>query len=209
VLLLADDLFCLAHDSVSMKRRLSDRVVRLGLAGALLGEQVLFRRITVGGGQLRVVDERPPPDGLAHTVMDYLRAERDVTSVRDWLLFLSRDAYQLVGQRLVREGYVRVEEVRRFLRVTTTYRPVELIRVGYPEARIGKRLRAGSDLELPDIVLAGLARATGLDAYLLKDTPPAARPFLRRLLAGLPGSLRGLIDETQAAIGDAVLNART
>lgn len=207
MLLLADDFFFVAHDSISMRRRLSDRVVRLGLAGALLGEQVLFRRITVGGGQVRVVDGRPPHDALAHTVLDHLRAEPDITSVKDWLRFLSRDAYEQVAQRLVREGHLRTKEVRRFLRVSMVYEAAEMTFAGWPESRLAKRLSSGLQVEPPDVVLGGLVEATGLDGYVLADTP-SARRYLRRLLAGLPASLRELIEETEAAVGDAVLGAR-
>ena len=97
VLLLADDFFFVAHDSISMKSRLSDRVLRLGLAGALLGEQVLFQRITVRGDRLRIVNETPPRDALAHTVLDHLRADPEITSVRDWLRFLVRQPHLPVG----------------------------------------------------------------------------------------------------------------
>jgi hypothetical protein len=77
------------------------------------------------------------------------------------------------------------------------------------ESRIASRLSMAAALEPPDIVLAGLVEATGLDAYVLADTPSYARHYLRDLLASLPPSLLELIDETAAAVGDAVLNART
>lgn len=179
VLLLADDFFFVAHDS------------------------------TMRGGHLRVVDPTPPWDALAHTVLDHLRAEPGVTSVRDWLRFLGRDAYEKVAQRLVREGHVHAREERRLLRVTMTYEPTTSTRAGWPESRLASRLSAGGALEPPDIVLAGLVTATGLDAYVLADTPPHTRPYLRRVVASLPSSLRSLVDETAAAVGDAVLNART
>jgi hypothetical protein len=209
VLLLADDFFLVAHDSISMKCRLSDRAVRLGLAGALLGEQVLFRRINVRGGRLRVVDSTPPRDALAHTVLDHLLAEPGVTSVRDWLRFLARDAYEKVSQRLVREGHVHVREERRFLRVTTVLEPTVTTRSGWPESRLASRLSKGTALEPPDVVLGGLIAATGLDAYVLADTPPHARPYLHRMVAILPPSMREVVAQTAAAVGDAVLNART
>jgi hypothetical protein len=209
VLLLADDFFFVAHDSISMKRRLSDRVVRLGLAGALLGEQVLFRRINLRGGRIRIVDPTPPRDALAHTVLDHLLAEPGVTSVHDWLRFFARDAYERVLQRLVREGHVHVREERRFLRVVTVYEPMMTSRAGWPESRLASRLRVGAALDPPDVVLAGLVAATGLDAYVLTDTPPQVRPYLRRVVASLPPSLRDVVDQTAAAVGDVVLNART
>jgi Golgi phosphoprotein 3 (GPP34) len=211
VLLLADDFFFVAHDSLSMRRRLSERAVGMGLAGALLGEQVLFKRITVRAGHLRIVDARPPRDALAHTVLDQLCAEPAVTSVRDWLRFLSRDAYEQAGQRLVREGHLSVREVRRFLRTSMAFEPTSPTRVGAPEARLAHRLSRGLHLELPDIVLAGLVSATGLDEYVLADISSKAnvRNYLRRLVGGLPDSLRDLVDETAASVGDTVLNART
>jgi hypothetical protein len=209
VFLLADDLFFVAHDSLSMRRRLSDRAVGIGLAGALLGEQVLFRRITVRGGQIRIVDADPPRDALAHTVLDHLCAEPDVTSVRDWLRFLSRDAYEQVVGRLVREGHLHTREVRRLWRTTLTYEPAATTRAGWPESRLAKRLSTGLRVELPDVVLGGLVEATGLDRYVLADTRREARRYLRRLLASLPPSLRDLVDETSAAVGDSVLSART
>jgi Golgi phosphoprotein 3 GPP34 len=207
--LLADDLFFVAHDSISMKRRLSERALGIGLAGALLGEQVLFRRITIGAGHIRIVDPAPLRDALAHTVLDHLNAEPDVTSVRDWLRFLSRDAYRDVGQRLIRERQLQVVEVRHFLRIVTAYEATATTRAGWPESRLAKRLGMGLHLEPADTVLAGLVEATGLDAYVLADTSATARDCLRRLVDSLPTSLRDLIDETAAAVGDAVLSART
>jgi hypothetical protein len=209
VFLLADDLFFVAHDSLSMRRRLSDRAVGIGLAGALLGEQLLFRRITVRSGQIRIVDATPPRDALAHTVLDHLRAEPDVTSVRDWLRFLSRDAYEQVVGRLIREGHLHSREVRRLWRTTLIYEPAETTRAGWPESRLAKRLSTGLRVELPDVVLGGLVEATGLDRYVLADTTREARRYLRRLIRGLPTSLRDLVDETSAAVGDSVLSART
>jgi hypothetical protein len=209
VLLLADDFFFVAHDSISMKCRLSDRAVRLGLAGAMLGEQVLFRRINLRGGRMRIVDSTPPRDALAHTVLDHLLAEPGVTSMRDWLRFFARDAYEKVSQRLIREGHVHVREERRFLRVNTVLEPTMTTRAGWPESRLASRLSKGAALDPPDIVLAGLVAATGLDAYVLADAPPQARPYLRRLVGSLPPSLREVVAQTAAAVGDSVLNART
>jgi hypothetical protein len=209
VLLLADDFFFVAHDSISMKPRLSDRVLRLGLAGALLGEQVLFRRVNLRGGQIRIVDPTPPRDALAHTVLDHLLAEPGVTSMRDWLRFFAQDAHEKVSQRLIREGHVHVREERRFLRVVTVFEPTMTTRAGWPESRLASWLSAGAALEPPDVVLAGLVAATGLDTYVLANTPPHARPYLQRVVGRLPPSLREVVNQTAAAVGDAVLNART
>ena len=90
--------------------------------------------------------------------------------MREWLRFLGRDAYHHVSQRLVREGHLYEHQVRGFLRTRTTYEPTAATRAGWPESRLAHRLTRGLHLELPDIVLAGLVDATGLDAYVLADT---------------------------------------
>ena len=64
--LLADDLFFVVHDSAAGRPGLHPRTVGFGLAGALLGELALDRRISVEGdpAPLRVVDRTPPSDQL-------------------------------------------------------------------------------------------------------------------------------------------------
>ncbi|OLF05552.1 hypothetical protein BU204_37015 [Actinophytocola xanthii] len=209
-MLLADGFFLLAHDSISWRCRLSPRGLRLGLAAALLGEQLLFQQITLGNGHLRALPAWALPDPLAQSVGDQLRAEPEVTSVRDWMEFLSRDAYDAVGERLIRQNLAQARVVRRFLRTATTYVPVNHLHAAALEDRLAVEIGAGPAFREPDMVLlAGLAHATGLTRFILADTPPPIRAQrVDRAVAALPPSLQHLVGHTNAAVGDAVLTPR-
>ena len=64
-------------------------------------------------------------------------------------------------------------------------------------------------LSFPPLYFCALVAATGLDRYVLTGTPAHAQPYLRRVVNGLPPSLRSLIGETAVVVGDAVLSSRT
>jgi hypothetical protein len=205
LLLLADDLFFVAHDSLSMKRRLAGQVMSLGLGAALLGEQALSQTITIKNGQVWFHQLRPFQDRVRQRVLDRLASEQQGGRVRDWLNLLGQTAHGLVRERMVDEGYLRGVHVRR-IRATVRYAPANPTIAGGPEGRLAMRLTRCLNLELQDIVLAGLVRATGLDRYVLGDSPPHADLFLTHMLDDdCPGSLRELVAETQAAVGDATL----
>lgn len=206
-LLLADDFFLAAHDDVTGKMRLTDRGVGIGLAGALLAELVLFRKITLQRAHVLVIDRRPVPDALAHLVLEDVLGEPEPRAVRDWLRYLGRNAYELVGQRMVREGLVRLAETRRFRR-PAGFRPVDLNAAAWPMVRLAQKLGRREQLMLPDIVLAGLIGATGLDRYLRAEAITEIIDYRSHLVSGLPAPLRVLVAETEAAIGDAVLHHR-
>ncbi|MFL6118973.1 GPP34 family phosphoprotein, partial [Actinophytocola sp.] len=132
---MADDFFLVAHDSISWKCQLSERVLDIGLAAALLGEQVLFLRLNLRGGRLGLVNETPPQtlDELTQTVFAHLCRHRDVTSVREWLRWLSAHSYDKVVERLVREQLLYPAKERRGLRKATVYRPTTATPLGAAE----------------------------------------------------------------------------
>jgi hypothetical protein len=79
--LLADELYLAAHDDVSGKPRQAPSAIGLALGAALLGELMLYGRVTLGErGVVVVVKHRPPSDALAHTILDSLLGERQVHS---------------------------------------------------------------------------------------------------------------------------------
>lgn len=203
--LLADDFFFAAHDDLNGKCRLTERAIGLGLAGALLAELVLFRKITVHRGQAVVLDRRPPRDAVAHAVLDELVRERDPRDVRDWLRYLGRNAHELVAQRLVLAGHVRATQ-RRFR--ATVYRPVDMNTAAWPITRLAQKLARQEQVALPDVVLAGLFRTTGIDRYVRTEAATEVGRYLDHLVAHLPPQLRVLVAETEATLGDAVLHHR-
>lgn len=207
-MLLADEFWLLAHDDVTGKPRLSGRVLGLGLAGALIGELVDCRNVTVQQGIVHVISRTPPADALTHTVLDQMDAEVRQHPVRTWLAYLSRTAAEMVGQRLVRAGMLRRDSSRRLLKQVAVYRPLDSNRAAWPTARLSTTLRRQSPLSEPDAFLAGLSVATGLDQVILDGAGPGPRDYLAHVVASLPAAHHQVVAHTEAAVGDAVLTQR-
>lgn len=208
MLLLADEYFFSTHDAASGRRRLSEHTAALGLAGALLGELLLSRKITITGGQITVIDLRPPEDPLVGTILRQLVGDSEVTDVRDWLRYLAQNTYELVAKRLLLAGRVHRQTSWQPWR-QATYPPNDPNIAVLTAARLTTRLTRHEPLTTPDAVLAGLMVATGVEKYLVLDAPAEVSGYLRQVLAtALPPPFAELIDETAAAVGDAVLSHR-
>ncbi|NJP35819.1 GOLPH3/VPS74 family protein [Micromonospora thermarum] len=209
--MLADDFFRLAHDDVTGRPRLRPKAVGIGCAAALLTELVNTRHITVADNRVTVVNKQPPADSLAHVVLDQLIAEAGREhNVRTWLAFLAGQAPEQVAHRLLRAGHVRMEAVRRLGRQTgVLYVPLDMNVAARPWALLSHSLRRHDPLDYESLCLAGLALATGLDAFLLDGAPAATFDYLRQAVGTLCPPMRELLFHTHAAIGDAVLAHRT
>ncbi|WP_446214523.1 GOLPH3/VPS74 family protein [Micromonospora sp. IBSANI012] len=204
-MLIADEFFLIAHNDSRGKAKLHPAATGLGLAGTLLGELILFGQITVSGGLVTVVDRRPPPDALAHTVLDQLIGESQHQSVRTWLSFLAQTATTSVGERLARAGVLRRQESRRLLRTSVSYVPIDLNVVAWPATRLRALLERPDPPGVPDAVLLGLVCAAGLSREVLWSAGPRAHHRLGVLIPALPAPLRELVAHTEAAVGAAVL----
>jgi hypothetical protein len=206
--LVADELFHIAHRDRTGRPRLHPRAVGLGLAAGRLAELVLFDRIEIrGDGWLAVIRREPPPDALAHTTLDQLLGEPQHHDVRTWLAFLARDSVDAVGQRLTRAGRVQPVEHRRLWTSRVVYVPVDLNEAAWSEVRLARLLTQQQVLGELDTVLAGLVAVTGLTRQVLWDpaTYDAGMTHLTRAMGRLRGSLHHLVAYTEAAVGDAVL----
>lgn len=180
----------------------------------MLGELLFGGRIWIGeGGVVRVVHRAvPPADVVAHGVFDQIVAERTPHTLRTWLAFLSADAYEQVAARLVRAGHLR-QRISRFLFVTwsTGYVPVDVKTAAWPVVRLALGLRQREPLNEHDVFLAGLAEATGLDEWLIRDADHRdwARGYLRHLIGTLPAPAEALLAHTRAAVANALVAHRT
>lgn len=104
---LADELFLVFLDDRSGGFRAKPRTVELALAGALLGELLLDRRIAITQGRVRVIASGPPPpDRLTRILLGQLLAEVDLEDVRPWIAYLSQTAVRQVAVRLRTAGLV-------------------------------------------------------------------------------------------------------
>ncbi|HEX3593077.1 MAG TPA: GPP34 family phosphoprotein [Pseudonocardiaceae bacterium] len=208
---LADEFFLVAHRDYDGRPRLSSSALALGLAGALLVELALHRKLRINTQQLELVvanPDTPPPDAIAHAVMDQLAAEPEIRKISTWLQFLSQTAHQRVAERLVRTGLVQPQTSGPPWRRTVVYPPLDANEAILPAVRIRSLANSRQRLELSDALLTGLAGATGLDGFLLQDLDSDGRQFLRELLGRLPGPLMCLLAETKAEVGAAVLARR-
>jgi hypothetical protein len=207
---LADDLFLTAHDTVKGRCLLTPATLGLGLAAALIGELVFWRRLDLADGKLELIDDRPTGDPATNAVLDQLLREGHHRAVRDWISFLAGGvAADLVERRLSRAGLVQRQEKRGLRGVKVTFVPADAMVAGWPATRVRTYLERNELLDVPDLVLAGLILATGLDQFVFITLDARGRAqmfdqFRRRL----PAMLQDLVAHTEAAVGDAVMARR-
>ena len=207
---LADDLFLTAHDTVKGKCLLSPATLGLGLAGALLAELVLWRRIDVLDGKITIIDDRQTGDPATSAVLDQVLREGHHRVVRDWISFLATGiATDLVERRLARSGLVQRQEKRGLLGTKVSFVPTDSMTAGWPATRLRTKVSRDEQLDVADLLLAGLILATGLDQHVLAtlNARDRARLFdqFRRLF---PAMLQQLVAHAEAAVGDAVMARR-
>jgi hypothetical protein len=207
---LADDVFLTAHDTVKGKCLLSPATLGLGLSAALIAELVLWRRLDLMDGKLTVIDDRPTADPATTAVLDQLLREGHHRAVRDWISFLATGVgVDLVARRLARAGHVQRQERRGLLGAKVFYVPADSMTAGWPATRVRTSIGRGELLDVPDLVLAGLILATGLDQHVFVTLDARGRgqlfdQFRRRL----PAMLQELVAHAEAAVGDAVMARR-
>lgn len=207
---LADEFYLSAHRDYDGRPRLNDAAMSLGLAGALLAELAMHRRIHVDPQALEVsvISAEPPPDATAHAILDQLLGEPSIRSISTWLRYLARTAEQRVAERLVRARVVRQVISGPMWRKVTLHPPMDANDAMFPAVRVTGLAVRGLPIELPDALLVGLAAATGLDRFLLQDVDATGRQHLRTEVDRLPRPLWCLLVETKAVVGAAVLNRR-
>ena len=207
---LGDDLYLAAHDNAKGRCMLSPATLGLGLASALLGELVLWRRLDIRENNLVVIDNRPTADPATSAVLENLLREGQHRAVRDWIAFLATGvATDLIERRLARAGAVRRQEKRGLLGTKVRFVPTEPGLAAWPGTRIRIAATRGELLDIPDLVLAGLVLATGLDQHVLVTLDARERDNLfDQLRRRMPAMLQHLVGHAEAAVGDAVMARR-
>jgi Golgi phosphoprotein 3 (GPP34) len=206
---IADDLYLLAHDDTTGKPFLQSRALGVGLAGALLAEQMFSGAIWIQADRLHLKPVRGlPDDDLGRRVLGFLVAERERSwLVRDWLLFLGSEAQEHVARRLEQAGYVAEVSSRRPWR-RARWVPAD------PDCAFASLIRVKAVLEhrnpatVSDAVLSGLAMACGLGPRVLPYGPSQARRNVSTAIRNLHPGLRELITQTQSTVDSAVLSHR-
>ncbi|MDF2709626.1 MAG: hypothetical protein K0R62_5278 [Nonomuraea muscovyensis] len=210
--MLADDFFLVGWDTTgSGKPRLHLSGLALGLAGALIAELVLERRVLVRGVRLQVADQRPLREHLADRVLADMANAPQHTDVRTWLAYLARRAVADVTARMMRAGLLDRETPRIRRRRPSRYFATDFGRAVWPSTRLRLSLARGEPLTAHDMVLAALVDASGMTDTVVEDPAhrQAARRHLTGALAALPEPVGDLTRHVRAAVGDAVLTYRS
>jgi hypothetical protein len=207
---LADDLYLAAHDSARGRCLLTSATLGLGLAAALLGELVLWRRLDLQDNLLTVLDDRPTADPATSAVLERVLRESRHRQIRDWISFLATGvATDLVERRLARAGLIQRVEKRGLLGTKVRFVPIDASTAGWPGTRIRIAATRGELLDSPDLVLTGLVLATGLDQHVLVTLDARERDHLYdQLRRRMPAMLQHLVGHAEAAVGDAVMARR-
>ncbi|BCY11077.1 GPP34 family phosphoprotein [Actinoplanes sp. L3-i22] len=202
-----DDLFRLAHDGGRLF--VDQDLIALGLACAMLAELGAGQHIDVDQqGRVVVVNRRPPPDALAHTVLDQLAAEPEPVHVYDCLRFLSKDAYQQVARRMVLSGDLReITRKRLFGGQRTSYAPTDNNTAYWACARLNTSMSKGRDFDPFDRVLVGLLLSTGVYRRVFENTSGSAVTQLtaysrqtRQPIPALLGHLDSFVGNTASTV---------
>jgi hypothetical protein len=205
------------HDTGHLRTRLHKAGMELGLAGALLAELVLDRRIDVRDGRIVLVSRAPMEDILCQTILGDIVSELHVArqphTVRVWLVYLSHSAVTQVRNRLCFNGILQETAGRRWWGgLASTYRAADESSALGPEAAVYHLLAHGhaADTTTASIAFAAMADACGLLHKLTwwHEQRVGLRRRLAELRTRLPPALRELADHTEAAVGDAVAGRR-
>jgi hypothetical protein len=207
--LAATDFWMLSHHERTGQLLIPGRVVAIGLAAALLAELVAEDRIGFDQQHMVVpVTAFPPRDAVAHQVLDQLHGE-DRLPVQVWLRHLAQSAYEAVAGRMLRQRLVvRVEDRRLLGRSRVIYQPVDPNLSGWPAARLHIFVLEQRVFTDADIVLAGLAKVTGLHMRAVEGGGQTAVRYLDEQIAGARPLYRQLFTHTAAVVGSTVMSGR-
>lgn len=192
----ADDLYLTAHDFRDGRTLVGPREpLGILLAGGLLADLALCRKLVVDLGEVQVTDAGPMLDPLAHRLIAVTLTDADaLRPVENWLDAVGRvddpPLPELIAQRLVADG-VLAPVHRRSAKVK--YQPVTPTDADWPASRICYALDAGASLEWRDRLLAGLLDAAGLVRVIVPAAPQHVVDRLRREAEELPEHLTGVI----------------
>jgi Golgi phosphoprotein 3 (GPP34) len=200
VLSLRDDLFLLAHDD-SGKLLVSEASIGAGLAGAVLIDLLLSRRVAVVDGSLAVLDPSPA-DEEATATMDAIAENTAPCGPRAWVSWISHGAYGRAADALSSAGVVQRLTTKRLGLVPVSRclpeNPDDLVRV---RAKVRYAIHGR---ELPDpstAALCGLIRVLRLESSLLLSMPTSDLLLaLERMTAADEVTVRQVTNAVEAVI---------
>ncbi|MFF5172444.1 GPP34 family phosphoprotein [Micromonospora sp. NPDC000089] len=214
-LTLADELVLLAYDDAGTNR-LGRPHLDYGLAGALLLELALARRVEVVDDRLVVTDPTPVGHPVLDDALARLAAEGRARKPKDWIGRLAKQLPDRVLDGLVDRGVLRRDADRVLGLFPRTRYPSPTGAEPAAETAARQRMLAAVAADGPvdarTAALVALTRAVGLDRKLFRDLPKdRVKARLAEISAGdwASAATRRAIEQTQAAIMIATTAATT
>ncbi len=201
---LRDDVFLLSHEEDG-RLTIAEPAASAGLAGAMLIELLLDRRVAVVDGRLDVIDSAVTGDASLDATLEAIAGNDAPTGPRAWVSWIAPGTYERTAAALEAAGLITRSTVRRLgllpVARCVPAKPDDLV-------RLRARLRYGvSSAEPPDTAtaaLAGLVRALRLESSLLLSMPTAdLLAALERLAAGNTSAVRHVIKAVGAVVSAA------
>jgi hypothetical protein len=200
---LADELFLVGHNEYSGKEGVNADVLDTGLAGAVLGEAILQRRVVVTNGRVTVDDPRPWGDPVTDAVIREVVRRGDSYVPRAWIEHLRSDVRDVVGRRLVAAGMVQREESKVGLtrRSLVRYRAIDPLQATRPLVRVSHFLQRPEHIDAQTATLAGIIRSTGLEhRVMLEWSRQEILDGIGAIVIRLPQPLRELLAGLDATV---------
>ena len=207
-LYLADDLYLIAHAADSGKAELPEGLLGISAATALLTELVVVGAAVVEDGWTAPGPSGPPPDRLAEAIHQQLLTQHGGgVPIAEWIGSNRRRVTDLIADRLVRGGYAERELSRRLGRSSQRIIPTAAADSFMRTQRLGSYLRNRLEVTEYDVYLAGLVVSVdGGAAHLeLREGDEA---HLNDLIGLLRPVLQHLLAHTGSAIDAYLRNPR-
>jgi Golgi phosphoprotein 3 (GPP34) len=202
---LADELLLISYDDDGVARAGSP-ALDYGLAGALLMELALARRIDVTDKRVIVTDPAPTGDALADDALTRIGADAKKHTPQEWVTRLSKGLRERALDRMVKAGVLRRDKEKVLWVIShTIYPPVGGTEPAGETAARRRLLAAldGGPVDPPTAALAALVRAVRLEKTVAPDRP--ARETHKRLGELAQGNwaaeaVRKAVQEMEAAL---------
>jgi len=207
---LADDFYLIGLDDRTGRPRLHAKALGLGTAAALLAELVLADHIHIHENRILVArGHRDAGSAAAAAMLNAIIAEPQ-HEIPTWLAFFAQTSTDIVVDRLVVGGFMKVEETRGLLRSKFSYEVTDRAALTWRSVRVARLIHDRDLRSWEDLALIALLVATRLIDDVLWNSDPDDRESLRVLLANLNNelSLHALITQVEALIAAAVLAQR-
>lgn len=204
---LADDLFLLAHREYSGRTRINRQSLEVALAGALLGELILAKKIAVEvhARVLVVQDLRPPDCPLQHELLDLIVRTPELSAIRSCLDYVHLIAYEKVAARLLKGNIIHKELAGPPWGRTAVYPVNDVNTTGHIPTRITNTAQRGGFPDIQDALLLGVGYAGNFANLMLQDHRNTDG-YITSTLRQLPPAFRCLMAEIRAAIGSIAVN---